>query len=132
MKKFTEVTSTQKLYWDDENNIVCGELNAAPQTLGAAKENVDAQERLRDALARQKTRVLVDMRQTSKISREARQYYAGQRTASIQRATALLVSSSVSVVIANFFLGLNKPISPTRLFREPGLAIEWLKGFPDE
>ena len=132
MKKFMEETSTQKLYWDDENNIVWGELNAAPQTLGVAQENIDAQERIRDALNKQKTRVLIDMRQTTKITREARQYYAGERTVSIQRATALLVSSSVTVVIANFFLGLNKPLSPTRLFREPVPAIEWLKGFPDE
>ena len=132
MKKLMEETSTQKLYWDDENNIVWGKLNTAPQTLGTARDNIDAQERIRDALNRPKTRVLIDMRQTTRITREARQYYAGERTASIQRATALLISSSVTIVIANFFMGLNKPLSPTRLFSESGPAIAWLKGFPDE
>ena len=116
-------TATQKLYWDDENNIVWGELDATPQTLKTAKENIDAQERIRDAVNRKKTRVLIDMRQTTKIGREAREYYAGERTASIQTATALLISSAVSVVIANFFMGLNKPLSPTRLFTAPEPAI---------
>ena len=133
MKSLREETSTQKLYWDDVSNIVWGELNATPQTLRSAEENIDAQERMRDALNRQKTRVLIDMRQTTKIAREARQYYAGERTASIQRATALLVSSSsVSVVIANFFMGFNKPVSPTRLFTETSPAVAWLTGFPDD
>ena len=126
-----EETATQKLYWDDENDIVWGELDATPQTLETAKDNIDAQERIRHAVDREKTRVLIDMRQTTKIPRAAREYYAGERTASIQAATALLVSSAVSVVIGNFFMGLNKPLSPTRLFTAPGPAIEWLRRFPD-
>ncbi len=129
MKKLMEETSTQKLYWDDENNIVWGELDATPHTLETAKENIDAQERIRDAVNRERTRVLIDMRQTTKVSREAREYYAGVRTASIQRATALLISSPVTVVIANFFMGFNRPLSPTRLFTAPGPVIEWLRGF---
>ena len=131
MKKLMEETTTQKLYWDNDNNVVWGELTAERQDLATATENIDAQERLRDSLNRQKTRVMIDMRQTTRITREARQYYANERTASIQSATALLVGSSVTVMIANFFMGLNKPLTPTRMFREPGPAIEWLKGFPD-
>ena len=75
--------------------------------------------------------MLVDMRLTTRITREARAYYAGGRTASIQRVTALLVSSPLSATIANFFMGLNKPVSPTRMFHDPGKAIAWLKRYPD-
>ena len=132
MKELKVETSTQKLYWDGENEIVWGELFADQTTKERAKENVDAQERVRDVLGKAKTRVLIDMTAISEISKEARDYFANERTASIQRATALLISSPVSRVIGNFFMGLNKPISPTRLFTDPREAIKWLQTYSDE
>lgn len=129
MKELKVETSTQRLYWDDENEIVWGELIANQNTLETAVENVDAQERLRDTVKRKKTRVLIDMTSMTEISREARDYFANERTASIQRATALLIGSPVSRVIGNFFMGLNKPVSPTKLFTDPQKAIQWLHTF---
>ena len=107
-----EQTATQKLYWDTDENIVWGELDSTPQTLQTAEENIKAQARIRDALGKEMTRVLIDMRQTTRINRQASNHYAGKRTASTQRATALLVASPLSATIANFFMGLNKPLSP--------------------
>ena len=127
-----EQTATQKLYWDTDENIVWGELGSTPQTLQTAQENIEAQARTRDALGKEMTRVLIDMRQTTRIGREARNHYAGERTASIQRATALLVASPLSATIANFFMGLNKPLSPTRMFTNENEAIAWLRGYADE
>ena len=43
MKELKVETSTQKLYWDGENEIVWGELFADQTTKELAKENVDAQ-----------------------------------------------------------------------------------------
>ena len=132
MKELMVETSTQKLYWDGENEIVWGELFADQTTKERAKENVDAQERVRDILGKAKTRVLIDMAAISEISKEARDYFANERTASIQRATALLISSPASRIIGNFFMGLNKPISPTRLFTDPREAIKWLHTYSDD
>ena len=114
MNELKAETSTQKLFWDSENEIVWGELFGDQVTEELAKENVDAQETVRDGLNRTKTRVLIDMTAITEISKEARDYFANERTASIQRATALLISSPVSRVIGNFFMGLNTPITPTR------------------
>ena len=83
-------------------------------------------------MRKRKTRVLIDMTTVSEISKEARDYFANERTASIQRATALLIGSPVSRVIGNFFMGLNKPVSPTRLFTDPQKAIRWLHTFSDD
>ncbi len=132
MKEPKVETSTQKLYWDSENEIVWSELLANQTTVELAKENVDAQERLRDSMNKAKTRVLIDMTSVTEISKEARDYFANERTASIQRATALLIGSPVSRVIGNFFMGLNKPVSPTRLFTDPHKAIQWLHTFSDD
>lgn len=132
MKELKEETSTQKIYWDSENEIVWGELFADITTENLAKENIDAQERIRDSINKEKTRVIIDMTAVFEISKEARDYFANERTASIQRATALLIGSAVSRIIGNFFLGLNKPITPTRLFTDPQDAIKWLHTFSDD
>ena len=129
MKDLKVETSTQRLYWDTENEIVWGELFSNLPTADLARENIDAQESVRDSLNRVKTRVLIDMTAVTEISKEARDYFANERTASIQRATALLIGSPVSRVIGNFFMGLNKPASPTRLFTDPHKAIQWLHTF---
>ncbi len=132
MKELKTETSTQKLFWDSENEIVWGELFGDQATEELARENVDAQETVRDGMRKRKTRVLIDMTTVSEISKEARDYFANERTASIQRATALLIGSPVSRVIGNFFMGLNKPVSPTRLFTDPQKAIRWLHTFSDD
>ncbi|MCH8811454.1 MAG: STAS/SEC14 domain-containing protein [Gemmatimonadetes bacterium] len=132
MKELKAESSTQKLYWDSEEKIVWGELIGNQVTEELAKENIDAQEDVRDGLNRAKIRVLVDMTAITEISKEARDYFANERTASIQRATALLIGSPVSRVIGNFFMGLNKPISPTRLFTDPHKAIQRLQTFSDD
>jgi hypothetical protein len=132
MKKLIVETRTQKLYWDEENEIVWGELFESIQTLEDAIENVDAQEKLRDSINREKTRVLIKLDALFKISKEARNYFSNERTASIQRATALLTSSKITVLIANFFMGLNKPKSPTKMFNNSEEAIRWLQKFPKE
>lgn len=132
MNELKEQTSTQKIYWDSENEIVWGKPFANITTEDLAKENIDAQERVRDSLNKEKTRVLIDITTTSEISKEARDYFANERTASIQRATALLVGSPASKIIGSFFMGLNKPLSPTKLFTDPQKAIKWLHTFKND
>ena len=124
-----EQTPTQNLYWDEQNEIVWGELKFEVQTLETAIENIDAQERIRNSLGKKMTRVLIDMREMKSMTRESREYFANERTCSIQRATALLVKSKVTKVMANFFMGLNKPITPARMFTDSEEALLWLKGF---
>ena len=129
MKKLMEETLTQKLYWDEHEEIVVGELNFEVQTLQSAIENIDAQDKIRKTLGKEMTRVLIDMRDIKSITREAREYYANERTCSIQRATALVVKSKVTKVMANFFMGLNKPITPAKMFTDMQEARKWLHTF---
>jgi hypothetical protein len=63
---------------------------------------------------------------------ECRAYYASRETAATCLACAILIGSPVSRVIGNFYLGLNRPFTPTRLFTSTDDALEWLRGFPDE
>jgi len=132
MKELKEETSTQKIYWDSENEIVWGKIIADIKTEEQAKQIIDAHERVRNNMNIKKTRVIIDMTELTNISKDARNYLANERTASIQRAVALLTGKPISRIIGNFFLGLDKPITPTKLFTNSEEAIKWLHTFGNE
>jgi hypothetical protein len=73
--------------------------------------------------------ILADLTGTRSMSRDARAYFAGPETAKVESAAALLVLSPMARAIGNFFMGLNKPIIPTRIFTSEPLAIEWLQPY---
>ena len=45
-------------------------------------------------------------------------------------AQALVIDSGPSRVMGNFFLGLNKPRFPTKLFTSEAKAEAWLREYP--
>jgi hypothetical protein len=76
----------------------------------------------------QKLPLLSDIRQIKSASREAREIFT-QPDSEVARSIsgmALLVNSTVSRVIGNFFLGFNKPIFPTRIFTNETASRRWL------
>ncbi len=72
---------------------------------------------------------LVLMQDLARVDREARAYFATEQYMSVSGQTALVVGSPVSRVIGNFFVGLNRPKYPYKIFDDPELAAEWLRGF---
>jgi len=92
----------------------------------------DAQEAVRaigTLCAGRRRPVFVDMSAIKFMSREARTYFAGPETAEVESAAALLIRSPLTKAIGNFFMGLNKPLFPTRLFTSEAEALAWLRGF---
>jgi hypothetical protein len=75
--------------------------------------------------------LLIDMRGVKSISKEARSYYAKPLEASHIRtmALAIVVSSPISRVLGNFFMGTNRPVVPARMFNSLEAAIAWLHPF---
>jgi hypothetical protein len=67
--------------------------------------------------------MLVDMETTRTVTRGARAVFAIPCSAS---RIALLGSSPVDRMIANFFLGVNSPPCPTKFFTSRQLALAWL------
>jgi hypothetical protein len=68
--------------------------------------------------------MLVVMRGTGSLSRDARMVFARRCTAS---RIALLGSSAVDRVVANFALGVRSQPVPTRFFTDEDLALDWLR-----
>ena len=69
--------------------------------------------------------LLVDMRGTANLTREGRQAFAEEYSAS---RIALLGESSVDRVIANFTLSVIVMAIPTRYFTSESAALAWLIG----
>lgn len=73
--------------------------------------------------------LLIDARGIKSISRDARNFFTTNGRATNTLAFAIIIDSSVSKVVGNFFLGINKPAVPTKLFSDDKSAVEWLKQF---
>lgn len=71
--------------------------------------------------------ILVDLRKIKSISKEARDHFSMRGRKPNVTAIAMLVSSPLSRIIGNFFLGLNKPTVPTRMFTSEEEGIAWMK-----
>ena len=71
--------------------------------------------------------LLCDLTNVVKMTQDCRNHFAGKEHAAVFSKCALIVSSPISKIIGNFFLGANNPLRPTRLFNNIDNGIEWLK-----
>ena len=67
--------------------------------------------------------ILVDMGSLRKIDRGAREELSG--TEKVDR-VALIVRTALSRTVGAFFVGLGKPVKPTRVFTDEEAARKWL------
>ncbi len=121
-------TRTAKI-WLRADGIVQGvTLPKSYQTLEDAQVNAAA---LAQAGQGEPRPWLIDIRLGQGVDRQARVYYSSEAVVRFTRAVAvaLLIGSPVSRVVANFFIGLNKMLIPTRLFTSEDDAVVWLKNF---
>jgi hypothetical protein len=73
--------------------------------------------------------MLVDGREVSSISKEARDYFATDDGIKFLLASALVADSVLGKFLGNFFLQINKPKVPLRLFTDDKEAYKWLQQF---
>jgi hypothetical protein len=97
---------------------------------GAKLEMNDAAALLK--LARQtyiperKFRLLLDVRTASSVSEEVREIAVSDEFIGMLQAMAIVVESSATRMIANFFIRFNRPRIPTRIFTTTEAAKKWL------
>ncbi|MBC7696394.1 MAG: hypothetical protein H7141_13220 [Burkholderiales bacterium] len=73
--------------------------------------------------------ILVRIKNVKHITKEAREYLASKDGCNKVKCGAIIIDSIVMSVIANFFLQINKPLVPTKLFTNKESAIDWLNTF---
>lgn len=115
------------VFWLDENEVIHSDYKEnVAITLESAKEEL--------AMCKSfeldgKALSIVDLSPIKSVSKEARNFYAGKEFSDCYTAVALITRTTISRVIGNFFLGINKPLFPVRLFNDKESAIKWLLTF---
>ena len=77
----------------------------------------------------QKFALLIDTRPIKLIFCEAMQHFTLRNRKTKTNSFGALTGLSISRIIGNFYLGLNKPPVPAKLFENEANAIPWLKQF---
>ncbi|HEU4717377.1 MAG TPA: STAS/SEC14 domain-containing protein [Bacteroidia bacterium] len=72
---------------------------------------------------------IVDGRNNFSITGEAREYFARQTDKNRFLAVAIITNSTAQRLIINFFIRVNKPGVPTKLFANETEAKKWLQNF---
>ena len=98
----------------------------AEYTLADAREELEAVWKISGGRRRP---LLADIRNIKSIDQDARSFYAGAESASRVAAVALLISSPLSRIIGNFFLGMTKSSISIKLYTSEAAAMAWLRGF---
>lgn len=95
----------------------------------------DAQENskiINSLVGPEKFALIVDVRKIKSITREAREFFSMRGRDSRVIGFAVIIGSPVSSFIGNFFIHLNKPRVPVRLFSDSEKAKFWCHRLMDE
>lgn len=98
-------------------------------------EEDDAVEIIRSAaqtFVGEKYVVIADIRGLKSMSNEARVYLAGRESERLHEAVAIIVESTSTRLLANFFINFHRPSRPTRMFTSEEKAKLWLKQYLPE
>jgi hypothetical protein len=116
--------SEASYFWLDEDGILC--------ILNKPRDLHDTEDALQNVIITQdftkdsSRLLLIDMTNIRSMSRGAREAYAQEGSRGRVKAVALVTKSMVSRIVANFFIGFNRPGAPTKLFNDNLAAKKWL------
>lgn len=120
----TRKTRTVAIEFREHGILHIRALDGQSQSTSDALENLEICRRLLDG---KKVPVLVDIRESGVLEREARRVYS--RQVEFALAQAMVVSSPFSRIAANLFMRVASPSYPTKMFTSTERAEQWLKGF---
>jgi hypothetical protein len=122
-----EITTRYAVCRLEENGVVRKVTTPdAEYKLADAQEELDA---IRQIGGGRRCPLLADIRYIKSIDQEARAFYGSPEGGKVVSAVALLVGSPLSRMIGNFFLRLQRPSVPIKLFTSDAAAMEWLVTF---
>lgn len=125
-EKDPNIRSTEYLYLFIEDGILhCVYKDIALVDLNIAATCV--KDRL-DFIGNKVYPSLFDITRIKQSTKEARDYMANEGNEQVS-ASAILISSPMLRMTANFYIMVNKPKNPTRMFTDQKSAVDWLAQF---
>ena len=119
------ITHPKFRMWLRPDGIV--QLVWAPRTTVLLEDATAALEATAQLTGRRLRPVLIDMRDTGPQDRSARAEWTSRTD--VSSAVALIVGTSLSRLMGNLFISVNKPPFPVRLFDNEASAVAWLQKF---
>ncbi len=116
-------------YWTWMGNDGIGRTKTKPACEVKVSDAIENSAAVTALFTGKKFPLLIDSRNIKSMEREARKHFSTNGRETKINSFAVLVKSPLSRVIGNFFMGLNKPPVPARLFDNEADAIEWLKQY---
>jgi hypothetical protein len=110
----------------DSNTILIVFKEGAKMDVPEARELIVAAEKLS---SKKPYTILSDIRNRVEISPEARKVAAAKEEAPLLVANAVLTDNIALKLTANFFVKINKPPFPVKMFTDRSKALSWLKEF---
>lgn len=121
------ITTRTATVWMREDGIIQAKIRQDIRgTLEDAKENIVAVAKVNGG---KPVPVLVDIRGGVGLDRDARGYYSSEKALVAHIALGLLVDSPITRMTANFFISIDRPPVPTRMFTSEDEAVAWLKTY---
>ncbi|MDH5716242.1 MAG: STAS/SEC14 domain-containing protein [Spirochaetia bacterium] len=121
----TIITRTEKISL--ENNYI--QIQILPDveiTLEDIKENEKA---ILKISHEKKYPILVDATMLRNITKEARFYSSDENNFTMIKALAVVAKSIFIQTLGNFFIGINKPNYPIKIFNSKEEALIWIKDY---
>ena len=109
-----------------DNGIMIATWKISCIDLPAAKEASATRQALTSG---QKYPLLVKMDAVKDSTKEAREFLASENSSEDLVAVALCVDSVLGDFISSFFVTVNKPLIPSKVFSDEKKAKEWLEQF---
>lgn len=103
------------------------QIECAPNTIMTLEDARLSTKILGEMVSQNPLPLLCDLTNVVKMEQACRRHFAGPEHAKVFLRCALIVTSPISKIIGNFFLGANKPLRPTRLFTSVEDGLSWLK-----
>ena len=126
MKKFLVEDDNLKI--EVEDDIIYGTWKTAAIDADMGRKCLEL--RLR-AAKRENQILVIDARKVRKISKEARHYLASAASYEKVIASAIVVENTIASHLVNFFLKVNRPAVPSKMFSSETHAVGWVKSMRD-
>jgi hypothetical protein len=109
-------------FWVDNGVLYFIYKNNVKINLEAAKQIVSDRIKMQKGVSYP---VFCDMRGIKETDKAARDYLAKEGS-TLVKAVGVLIESPVTRIMANFYMSINQPTTPTRMFTDKSQALEYL------
>lgn len=120
-----EITHAKFRMWLPPDGVV--RLDWVPHVPSGLEDAIAAIDAMTELTGGRAAPLLVDVRLAGPQDRAARMEFI--RRHEVVSAVGLVVGSPLSRMMGNFFVNVNRPKAPTRLFDDEDAALRWLGAF---